>query len=932
MNKDNINVCHLNVNHLYNKTVNVTQMIFSQNHTIHILGITESMLDDRMDDLDIAINNYTILRRDASFDLHRGIAVYIHNSVYPNVKRRLDLETAEIESLWLEIDQKKADPSLICFVYRNPDEPAGWRDNFENMFCGVRNNNYTLQILGDFNIDLNKPQLLWNSTVLQLGLEQIITDNTRVNPISQTLIDHIYTNNKEVITDSGVLKIGISDHYAIYLSFLQRLDKKPTKGHTCIKYRCYKKFNKQHFLADLSQIPFESIYNITEPNLALTHFCNMLTVVIDKHAPIKTKRVKHHDIPPWLSKETLEAMIERDNLQEKNDKFRQLRNKINNMVEKDRKANLDRLLAEGKDAATIWRAMNSITNSSHSKNNNRNINLDPETINDFFLNLPNSILTQDIRLKSENYTCSPVLENHCSGSKENFQIPFLTVLDVGKLISNLKNSQSLGPDNIPVDLVKMALPFIVEILTYIYNLCIDKCIFPTLLKQAKVIPLPKSKDTTQPQNLRPISLLPILSKPLEKHIHKHMYTHLNEQDLLHQFQSGFRPNHSCHTALTRLIDSWLTSINKKQLIGAVFLDFKKAFDLVNHNILLKKLALYFPNSPIIELMKSYLTERHQFVYLNGRKSENKPITSGVPQGSVLGPLCFIIYINDLPLHLDKHTHNDLFADDASLDTTHTNIQTIQNNLQDSINKASTWCDNNSMVIHPDKTKCMIITTRQKEQITHPSLNLKLGTNSIEQVQSHKMLGLIIDSHLTWNDHNEELIKRISKKIYLLTKLKKYLSTKYLKLYFNAHILSHLNYASTIHDGSSQDTFNNINAIHRKAVRYLLNMNFREELTEEHFKSLGVLTLSKQYELNKTLLIHKIYHERTPFYLSKLLKKATERYGSKNLIPPLVRIDLIKNSLSFSGSTLWNNLPIDLKNVNSQNLFKKKLKIHLMNNI
>ena len=110
------------------------------------------------------------------------------------------------------------------------------------------------------------------------------------------------------------------------------------------------------------------------------------------------------------------------------------------------------------------------------------------------------------------------------------------------------------------------------------------------------------------------------------------------------------------------------------------------------------------------------------------------------------------------------------------------------------------------------------------------------------------------------------------------------------------------------------------------------MNFRDELTEEHFKSLDVLTLSKQYELNKTLLIHKIYHERTPFYLSKLLKKATERYGSKNLIPPLVRIDLIKNSLSFSGSTLWNNLPIDLKNVNSQNLFKKKLKIHLMNNI
>ena len=144
-------------------------------------------------------------------------------------------------------------------------------------------------------------------------------------------------------------------------------------------------------------------------------------------------------------------------------------------------------------------------------------------------------------------------------------------------------------------------------------------------------------------------------------------------------------------------------------------------------------------------------------------------------------------------------------------------------------------------------------------------------------------------------------------------------------------MSHLNYASTIHDGISQDTFNNINAIHRKSVRHLLNMHPRDELTDDHFKSLDILPLKKQYEFNKTLLVHKIYNERTPFYLCKLLRKATERYGSKNLISPLVRIDLIKNSLSFSGSTFWNALPINLKNITSQTLFKKKLKTKLINN-
>ena len=155
-----------------------------------------------------------------------------------------------------------------------------------------------------------------------------------------------------------------------------------------------------------------------------------------------------------------------------------------------------------------------------------------------------------------------------------------------------------------------------------------------------------------------------------------------------------------------------------------------------------------------------------------KKSQTKLIKSGVPQGSVLGPLFFLVYINDLPLHLNTNTHNDLFADDASLHTSHTKIETIQNFLQDSINKASNWCDNNSMIIHPDKTKCILIATRQKEQRTHPTLTLTLGTNLIEQVQHHKMLGLLIDSRLTWNAHIETLVKRISKNIFLLTKLKK----------------------------------------------------------------------------------------------------------------------------------------------------------------
>ena len=171
----------------------------------------------------------------------------------------------------------------------------------------------------------------------------------------------------------------------------------------------------------------------------------------------------------------------------------------------------------------------------------------------------------------------------------------MTVLDVGKCISTMANNMSTGRDNISPCLLKLALPYIVEPLTYICNPSLSKKVFSAVLKKAKVIPLPKVKDLSEPNNFRPISILPLLSKPIERHVHKHLLKFLNGRDLLSQSQLGFRPKHSCHTALTKLFDNWLTAINNSEVVGAVFLDLKKAFDLVNYNILITKLSLYTAN-------------------------------------------------------------------------------------------------------------------------------------------------------------------------------------------------------------------------------------------------------------------------------------------------------------------------------------------------
>ena len=236
--------------------------------------------------------------------------------------------------------------------------------------------------------------------------------------------------------------------------------------------------------------------------------------------------------------------------------------------------------------------------------------------------------------------------------------------------------------------------------------------FPTAFKRAEVIPFPKTKTiSTDLNDYRPISILSVLTKPLERHVHKHLTDFLETHQLFHSFQSGFRCGHSCQTAVTRLTDTWLSAFNNRQMSGAVFLDFRKAFDLVYHDILLKKKKLSTYNLSIasITFLRYYLQDRLQCVLVNGTYSQETYITSAVPQGSILGPLLFCIFINDLPLCLKRASVLcDLFADDGILNTANDNIDNIRRDLQQSLYDVSGWCCRNRMSLNPTKTKCMLM--------------------------------------------------------------------------------------------------------------------------------------------------------------------------------------------------------------------------------
>ena len=263
-------------------------------------------------------------------------------------------------------------------------------------------------------------------------------------------------------------------------------------------------------------------------------------------------------------------------------------------------------------------------------------------------------------------------------------------------IKKLSDNKATGHDGIPTKALKIACTVINDPLLFNFNLSINTGIVPDSWKLAKVTSLFKSGSHLDSNNYRPIAVLPILSKILERHIHIYLLEYLNKYELIHSFQSGFRQKHSCEFALIHMVDKWLEAISYGQLTGALFIDFRKAFDLVDHEILIRKLKLYNLHDAALKWFNSYLFDRQQFVSVGRAYSSKLSISHGVPQGSILGPILFILFINDLPLCCNSSVNIDLYADDTTISASNKFVHEIKSNLQSACNEISSWCSQNNI--------------------------------------------------------------------------------------------------------------------------------------------------------------------------------------------------------------------------------------------
>ena len=557
--------------------------------------------------------------------------------------------------------------------------------------------------------------------------------------------------------------------------------------------------------------------------------------------------------------------------------------------------------------------------------------------NQYFVDTADRVLGDTI---TGTYVPSTELLHHIkirNPQKVLFNIPFITCDNVVFYFRKLGIRKATGVDELSVQLLRSLENAIVEPFVQIINTSIRTSCFPDQWKLARVLPLHKSGSKTCIDNYRPVSILCVLSKVLEKHIYKHFYRFLTKYDMLSEYQSGFRGRHSCETCICKLTDSWYTSLDQGQIIGCVALDLSRAFDLVPHDVLLKKLAIYCCNDSTVNWFRSYLINRRQCVHIKGNNASNfKFIKCGVPQGSILGPLLFNIYINDLPLCLSV-SEMEMYADDTTLFFANKDLNCVEHTLQNDLNNISSWCANNNLVINPQKTKCMLICSSLKRRNLHSaSLNLQLDSCKIEHVKSFKMLGMHVDETLSWSVHVNMLCSSLTRVIGAFWRIHTFLDYRAKMLYYNSYILPKLTYCISVWGPNvATSLINKLYIIQKRAVRIIFNTGI-DTPSQFLFLNARLLNINQLVFYNQAVFIFKILNNLSAPCLSSMLESNT--CSSSRQLRSSVKSNLLKVPHAFhnccfkafrcSGPRVWNALPNNVRDCNNFNTFKRLCKRHI----
>lgn len=877
-----------------------------------IVGVGETWLHaDDPDDI-VSIQDYTYVRQDRPDSIRGGgVGMYIKSSI--GFRTIFSEYRESIEQLWVEIKCKNR-IHVVGMVYRTSSsrDYETFFSTFEETLIQIHLKYDSIICLGDFNLDMLKQDS--NNNVSRLlaitdtfGLKQAVNEPTRISKTSFSILDLVFTNC-DYNVDIEILELNIADHCCVYSKI--DLGDNETNKNKIITYRDFKCIDSNKFQDDLHSINWNIMFNKENIEEKILFFNSSVLDTLEKHAPLKTCNI-YRNYAPWITPVIKKMQKLRDNALRRFkltrnpthwEYYKQLRNHTNNAIQSEKKAFLKQKF-ESCNVKQKWQELKKL-NVVRKKNWVIPAHLaDANSINNFFVSDNPGEPDKDIL---NFYEGSPCLV------RDRLSFDIITPDSVSKILLNIKTNAN-GCDGINMNILHLCCPFLIPHITHIVNCCLSESVFPSIWKKAIVTPLPKISNPTELAHLRSISILPTLSKILEKVLEYQIRGYLDKNNLIPPKQSGFRANYSCATALSSVTDDVFKACDLSQVTVLILLDYSKAFDMIDHGTLLGILKYIGFSSGAIKLIKSYLSDRSQVVSCGGHLSEPRKIINGVPQGSILGPLMFTIYTSFFHRCL-KTCQYHLYADDTQLycSFSPSEMDDYCQRINHDLEKLFSCAQKHKLKINPVKSSVIVFGSKSHRAAVLDSCRFIMGGEIIPFKEQVKNLGLTIDNDLRFKYHVNGLLKRAYVALKMLYPHRRYLSREVKVHLCDSLVLSHFDYCDNVY-GPCLDAVDirRIQKTQNSCLRFIYGIKRPHRISYKLCET-NWLNMYNRRQLHMACFFMKIIMNKTPPYLLERIQFRTDVHNvnirRKDIITiPKHNKELFKRSFSYTAAHVLNRL-------------------------
>lgn len=854
---------------------------------LSVMCFQECWISENSDVNSIQITGYNCYITRQSCGRKGGLVTYVSTDLISE-ELKLEVNHSKIwECQGVAISGSRIQKPVLCLnVYRPPrrDQFNPFKEDLYKILSKIHNTGHEFILNGDFNLNLLKfdedaDVNDFYSNICSFGLYPKITLPTRFASKSASLIDNTFCrlSTTSLQSESGILIHKFSDHQP-YFTLLHDFYQKPeTRNPKRITITVQP--SDDVLMQKLNEANIRENLTSEDPNENLSRLVNIIQSTKENLSytkQVKFKKYKHK-LNPWMTDAIMKSIAYKDTLyKEKCASLPSLqKDMITNLktyqeilrktIRSAKKQYYDDLFAlHQNDIKQTWTCINEILGRNTKKENLPEYFTDdhakfedPSAIadkfNHYFANIGHEFAA---KLPYSKNGYQKYLDNFSYQGHDTFKFNEIDCDEIEKIIDGLKPKSSSGIDGISSKSLKSLKTVISSPLAYIINQCIQQNIFPDSLKIAKVIPIYKKDDHKLFANYRPISLLPSLSKIFERVLYNQLFEHFSTNNLFFSSQYGFRSNHSTEFAAIELTERIKQELHKKSIPLTIFLDLSKAFDTLNHEIIIWKLSKYGLHTNALELIQNYFSNRKQYVDYHGTSSHMSPLSIGVPQGSILGPLFFIVYMNDIANSSELFKFI-IYADDTSLFTTSKDTNLINKELE----KVYVWLCENRLSLNVSKTKCMVF--NQSVDICS-NYKLSINKNEIDLVNSFKFLGIHLDKQLNWKIHKSFISKKMLSVIGVMNRMKFFLPIHVKKKIYLSLINCHLNFGNLLWSNAPSD----ILKLQKKAVRLILCRKYNAH-TDPLFKILNLPKIQDIVTLARLKFFNQHKLKKLPYFLQSL---------------------------------------------------------------